>query len=103
MTERDIADGDPWRRDGLAGLRRGRLSCTACSRSPLTHGQDPRLPPHAGENVFTCDSGGGVWLRPSGIGAVALAIPTAPDWRVSPNLHVIPGTTRWAVTAAGRS
>jgi hypothetical protein len=33
----------------------------------------------------------------------ALAIPTAPDWRVSPDLHVLPGTTRWAVTAAGKS
>jgi hypothetical protein len=36
-------------------------------------------------------------------GAVALAIPTAPDWRVSPSLHVISGTTRWAVTAARKS
>ncbi len=50
-----------------------------------------------------CDSGGEVWLRPSDIGAVALAVPTAPDWRVSPGLHVLPGTTSWAVTAAGRS
>jgi len=49
------------------------------------------------------DSGGEVWLRPSQIGAVALAIPTAPDWRVSPDLHVLPRTTRWAVTAAGKS
>jgi hypothetical protein len=57
----------------------------------------------AGETVFMCDSGSKVWLGPSGIVAVALAIPTAPDWRVSPGLHVIPGTTRWAVTAAGRS
>jgi hypothetical protein len=57
----------------------------------------------AGETVFMCDSGGEVWLRPSDIGAVAPAIPTAPDWRESPDLHVIPGTTRWAVTDAGRS
>ena len=57
----------------------------------------------AGETVFTSDSGGEVWLRLSHIGAVALAIPTAPDWRVSPDLHVIPVTTRWAVTAAGKS
>jgi hypothetical protein len=49
------------------------------------------------------DSGGEVWLRPSHIGAVALAIPTALDWRVSPDLHVLPGTIRWAVTAAGKS
>ncbi|MGO9081140.1 MAG: hypothetical protein ACLQDY_19225 [Streptosporangiaceae bacterium] len=57
----------------------------------------------AGETVFMSDSGGEVWLRPSDIGAVALAVPTAPDWRVSPGLHVLPGTTSWAVTAAGRS
>lgn len=57
----------------------------------------------AGESVFMCDSGVEVWLRPSDIDAVALAIPTAPDWRVSPDLHAIPGTTRWAVTDAGRS
>jgi len=54
----------------------------------------------AGETVFMCDSGGEVWLRPSDIGAVALAIPTAPDWLVPPGLHVIPRTTRWAGTAA---
>lgn len=57
----------------------------------------------AGETVFMCYSGDEVSLRPSDIGAVALAIPTAPDWRVSPDLHVIPGTTRRAVTDAGRS
>ena len=57
----------------------------------------------ADETVFMCDSGGEVRLRPSDIGAVALAIPTAPDWRVSPDLHVIAGTTRWTVTDAGRS
>jgi hypothetical protein len=57
----------------------------------------------AGETVFMCDSGGEVWLRRSDIGAVTLAIPAAPGWRVSPGLHVIPGTTKRAVTAAGRS
>jgi len=57
----------------------------------------------AGGTVFMCDRGGEVLLRPSDIGAVALAIPTALGWRASPGLHVIPGTTRWAVTAAGRS
>jgi hypothetical protein len=57
----------------------------------------------AGETVFMCYSGDEVSLRPSGIGADALAIPTTPDWRVSPDLHVIPGTTRRAVTDAGRS
>jgi hypothetical protein len=35
MTERDIADRDSCRGDGLAGRRRGGLSFTACSRSPL--------------------------------------------------------------------
>ncbi len=49
----------------------------------------------AGETVFMSDSGGEVRLRPSRLGAVALAIPAAPDWRVSPDLHVLPGTTRW--------
>jgi hypothetical protein len=57
----------------------------------------------AGGTVFMCDNGGEVWLRPSDIVAVALTIPAAPDWRVSPDLHVIPGTTRWAVTAARKS
>ena len=57
----------------------------------------------AGETVFICDSGGEVWVPPSDTGAVALAIPTAPDWRVSPDLHVIPATTGWAVTDAGKS
>jgi hypothetical protein len=57
----------------------------------------------AGETVVICDSGGEVGLRPSDTGAVALAIPTAPDWSVSPDLHVIPGTTRRAVTAARKS
>jgi hypothetical protein len=57
----------------------------------------------AGGTAFMCDSGGEVWLRPSDIVAVALAIPTAPDWRVSPDFHVIPGTTSWAVTAARKS
>jgi hypothetical protein len=33
-----------------------------------------------GETVLMWDSGGEVWLRPSDIGAVAPAIPTAPDW-----------------------
>jgi hypothetical protein len=57
----------------------------------------------AGGTVFMCDSGGEVWLRPSDIVAVILTIPTAPEWRVSPDLHVIPGTTSWAVTAARKS
>lgn len=50
----------------------------------------------SGEIVFMCDSGGEVWRRPADIGAAAPVIPTAPDWRVSPEVHVIPGTTRWA-------
>ena len=54
----------------------------------------------AGETVFMCDSGAEVWLRPSDIGAVILTIPRHPAWRVSPGLHVIPGITSWAVTAA---
>ena len=57
----------------------------------------------AGETVFISDGGGEVRLRPSHLGAVALAIPVAPDWRVSPDLHVLPGTTRRVVTAAGKS
>jgi hypothetical protein len=41
--------------------------------------------------------------RPSDTGAVALAIPAAADWGVSPGRHVVPETTRRAVTAARRS
>jgi hypothetical protein len=48
-----------------------------------------------------CDSSGEVWLRPSDFGA-APGVPTASDWRESPDLHVIAVTTRWAVTDAGR-
>ena len=50
----------------------------------------------AGEVVFMCDSGGEVWRRQADIGAVAPVVPTAPDWRVSADVHVMPGTTRWA-------
>jgi hypothetical protein len=56
----------------------------------------------AGETVFMRGSGGEVWLRPSDSGAVALAIATAPGWRVSPGLHVIPGGHQVGVTDAGR-
>jgi hypothetical protein len=41
--------------------------------------------------------------RPSDTGAVALAIPAAADWGVSPGRHLVPETTRRAVTAARRS
>jgi hypothetical protein len=36
-----------------------------------------------GETIFMCGSSGEVWLRPSDVGAVAPAIPTAPGWRVA--------------------
>jgi hypothetical protein len=36
------------------------------------------------------DGEGEVWLRPSRIGAAALAIPTAPDCRACPGLYVLP-------------
>ena len=74
------------------------VECTLNERGLIR----PMVTP-AGGTVFMCDSGGEVWLRPSDIVAVALAIPTAPDWRVSPDSHVIPETTSWAVTAARKS
>jgi hypothetical protein len=56
----------------------------------------------AGEAVVMCDSGESGSGRRTPAGS-RLAIPAAPDWRVSPDLFVIPGTTGRAVTAAGRS
>jgi hypothetical protein len=39
-----------------------------------------------GETVFMCGSGSEAWLRPSDIGTVALAIPTAQASPRSPGL-----------------
>lgn len=50
----------------------------------------------AGTIVFMCDSGGEVWRNWSDVGVVAPVIPRAPDWKVSGEVHVTPGTTSWA-------
>jgi hypothetical protein len=57
----------------------------------------------AGGTVFMLRQRRRGLARTSDIFAVALATPTAPGWRVSPDSHVIPGTTSWAVTAARKS
>lgn len=43
-----------------------------------------------------CDEGCEVWLHPGEISTQDPIIPSGPDWVVGDELHVTPGSTRWA-------
>lgn len=49
-----------------------------------------------GDVILLCDSGGEAWLDPSAISEAAAINPRQPDWRVTDDVAVVPGTTRWA-------
>lgn len=53
----------------------------------------------SGRIVLMCDRGGEVWLKRADIGSIQPATPKAPDWQASADVHVTPGTTRWAQEA----
>lgn len=46
--------------------------------------------------VLLCDMGGEVWLHPSDVAGGRMLVPSEPDWTVTDDLSVRPGTTRWA-------
>ena len=50
----------------------------------------------SGTLVLRCDAGGEVWLEPDAIVSQEPVVPSAPEWTVHGDVHVKPGTTRWA-------
>ncbi|MFC4614269.1 hypothetical protein ACFO3K_06065 [Cellulomonas algicola] len=49
-----------------------------------------------GDVVLFCDSGGEAWLDPAEVSEASAMFPRQPDWRVTDDVSVTPGTTRWA-------
>ena len=49
-----------------------------------------------GTIVLLCDVGGEVWLHPADVERGKMRVPSEPDWTVTHDLSVRPGTTRWA-------
>lgn len=50
----------------------------------------------SGRVVLFCDEVGEVWLDPSEVAGVSSRFPWGPTWHVVDDVHITPGTTRWA-------
>lgn len=50
----------------------------------------------SGVVVMMCDEGGEVWLQPGDIATKDPIVPADPEWTVRGDIHITPGTTRWA-------